>query len=117
MKRGEKAIVPVMVKSTTAFRAAVVGLNFDPAQIAVRTVTYGDVFGEAKASTTVNPFLNQNGSMFVNLALDNGVAPGSFGILAYIEIEALSDGKPVIQLAKDGMNFQTVDGKSFAVKF
>lgn len=117
MKRGEKAIVPVMVKSTTAFRAAVVGLKFDPAQIAVRSVTYGDVFGEVMANTTANPFLNQNGSMFVNLALDKGVAPGSFGILAYIEIEALSDGKPTILLAKDGMNFQTADGKSFAVKF
>lgn len=117
MKRGEKAMVPVMVKSTAAFRAAVVGLKFDPAAIAVRSVTFGDVFGESMANTTVNPFLNQNGSMFVNLSLDKGIAPGSFGILAYIEIEALSDGKPAIQLARDGMNFQTADGKNFAVKF
>jgi len=117
MKRGEKAMIPVMVKSTAAFRAAVVGLKFDPAHIAVRSVTYGDVFGELIAATTVNPFLNQNGTMFVNLSLEKGVAPGSFGILAYIEVEALTDGKPSIQLAKEGMNFQSADGKNFPVKF
>lgn len=117
MKRGEKAMIPVMVKSPAAFRAAVVGLKFDPAQVAVRSVTYGDVFGETFANTTANPFLNQNGTMFVNLSLEKGVAPGSFGILAYIEVEALTDGKPSIQLAKEGMNFQSADGKNFPVKF
>src|SRR5690606_337168 len=55
MKRGEKAMIPVMVKSSAAFRAAVVGLKFDPTLIAVRSVTYGDVFGESVASTTAQP--------------------------------------------------------------
>jgi general secretion pathway protein D len=117
MKRGEKAMIPVMVKSTSAFRSAVVGLKFDPALVAVRSVTYGDVFGESMANTLANPFLNQGGKMFVNLSLDKGAAPGSFGILAYIEIEALGDGKPAIQLEKDVLNFLSADGKTFAVKF
>jgi general secretion pathway protein D len=117
MKRGEKAMIPVMVKSTAAFRSAVVGLKFDPALVAVRSVSYGDVFGESMANTLANPFLNQGGKMFVNLSLDKGAAPGSFGILAYIEIEALSDGKPAIQLEKDVLNFLSADGKTFAVKF
>lgn len=117
MKRGEKAMIPVMVKSSAAFRSAVVGLKFDPALVAVRSVTYGDVFGESMANTLASPFLNQGGKMFVNLSLDKGAAPGSFGILAYIEIEALSDGKPAIQLEKDVLNFLSADGKTFAVKF
>jgi hypothetical protein len=117
MKRGEKAMIPVMVKSTSAFRAAVIGLKFDPALVAVRSVTFGDVFGEAMANASAPPFLNQGGKMFVNLSLDKGVAPGSFGILAYIEIEALSDGKPAIELEKEVLNFLSADGKNFAVKF
>lgn len=117
MKRGEKTIVPVMVKSSSSFRAAVLGISFDPSMVAVRSVTFGDVFGESLANTIANPFLNQNGKMFVNLSLDKGVAPGSFGILAYVEIEALSDCKPAIKLEKDVLNFLSAEGKNFAVKF
>ncbi|HLA94476.1 MAG TPA: hypothetical protein VK612_02060, partial [Pyrinomonadaceae bacterium] len=63
------------------------------------------------------PFINQGGKMFVSLSLKDGVAPGSFGILAYVEIEALADGKPDIKLEKDGLNFLAADGRNFAVKF
>ena len=55
--------------------------------------------------------------MFVSLSLENGVAPSSFGILAYVEIEALTDGKPVIALEKEALNFLSAEGKTFAVKF
>ena len=117
MKAGEKTIVPVMVKSSMAFRSAVLGLKFDASKLAVRSVSYGDVFGGTMANTAASPFLNQGGKMFVSLSLKEGVAPGSFGILAYVEIEALADGKPVLEVEKDAMNFLTGDGKNFALKF
>lgn len=117
MKAGEKTVVPVMVKSSTAFRSAVLGLRFDPTKVAVRSVAYGDVFGESMANTAAAPFLNQGGKMFVSLSLKEGVAPGMFGILAYVEIEALADGKPSLTVDKDALNFLTGEGKNFAVKF
>ncbi len=117
MKVGEKTLVPVMVKSSTAFRSAVLGLKFDPSKLAVRSVTYGDVFGGTMANAAAAPFLNQGGKMFVSLSLKDGVAPGTFGILAYVEIEALAGGKPVLEVEKDAMNFLTGDGKNFALKF
>lgn len=117
LKAGEKMVVPVMVKSSSAFRSAVLGLKFDPTKMAVRTVTFGDVFGETMSNSTATPFLNQGGKMFVSLSLKEGVAPGTFGILAYVEIEALADGKPAITVEKDVLNFLTGDGKNFAVKF
>jgi hypothetical protein len=80
-------------------------------------VTFGDVFGELNASKTVTPYLNQGGKMFVSLSLENVVAPSSFGILAYVEIEALSDGRPVISLEKEALNFLSAEGKTFAVKY
>ena len=117
MKRGDKVVIPVMVKSSAAFRSAVLGMKFDPTKMAVRSVVFGDVFGETALNMTATPFLNQGGKMFVSLSLKDGVAPGSFGILAYVEIEALADGRPSIVLEKEVLNFLSAEGKNFAVKF
>jgi hypothetical protein len=99
------------------FRSATLGLKFDPEKIAVRTVTFGDVFGETNASKTANPYLNKDGKMFVSLSLESGAAPGIFGILAYVEIEALSDCKPLIEIEKEAISFLSAEGKTFAAKF
>lgn len=115
MKTGEKMIVPINVASSTAFRSAVLGLKFDAAKVAVRSVKFGDVFGAGVANTNAPPFLNQGGKMHVSLSLENGTAPGMSGVLAYVEIEALADGTPEITLHKDVLNFLAADGKNFAI--
>jgi general secretion pathway protein D len=117
MKAGERVKVAVMVRSATAFRSAVLGLKFDPSRVAIRSVSFGDVFGGGLAQTTVTPFLNQNGKMFVSLSSPKDTAENSSGVLAYVEIEALTDGKPVIAFESDVLNMLTADGKTFAVKF
>lgn len=117
MKAGEKVKVAVMMKSATAFQSAVLGLKFDPTKVAVRTVSYGDVFGSSLAQTPVTPFINQNGKMFVKLLSSKDTAENSSGVLAYIEIEALTDGKPEITFDADMVNVMTSDGKAFALKF
>jgi len=117
MKTGERVKFAVMVKSATAFRSAVLGLKFDAKRIAVRSVSYGDVFGSSLAQTSTTPFLNQNGKMFVSLSSPKDTAENSSGILAYIEIEALADGKPEISFDADVLNMLTADGKNFSVKF
>jgi len=38
-------------------------------------------------------------------------------VLAFVEIEALADGKPEIVLEKDVLNFLAADGRNFAVRF
>jgi general secretion pathway protein D len=116
MKTGEKMKIAVTVKSAQAFRSAVLGLSFDDKKLAVRSVSFGDVFGGI-ANTTVPPFLNQNGKMFVELASPKNAAESLAGTLAFIEIEALSDGKPEISFVRDMMNVLTSDGKNFAVKY
>jgi hypothetical protein len=117
MKTGERVKLAVQIKSATAFRSAVLGFKFDQNKIAVRNVTFGDVFGSNLAQTTVTPFLNQNGKMYVSLSSPKDVAENSTGILAYIEVEALADGKPEISFESDIMNLLTAEGKNFAVRF
>ncbi len=117
MKKGEKTKIAIMVRSATAFREAVIGLKFDDKKVAVRNVSYGSVFGSDLAQTSQKPFLNENGKMFVSLSSPKDTAQNSSGMLAYIEIEAIADGKHEITFDKDILNFLTADGKNFVVKF
>jgi hypothetical protein len=117
MKKGQTVTIPVSVKAASPFRSAVLGLKFDSAKLAVRSVTFGDVFGSSFAGRTVTPFINQNGKMFVSLALENGEAPMLTGIVAYVQLEALADGVPAVTLERDVLNFMSAQGKVFQVKF
>ena len=93
-----------------------VGLKFDVAKFAVRSVSLGEVFGGQAVGKTVAPFLNQNGKTYVTLAMPEGVSAMSKGVIAYVEVEALADGVFQMDIDKDVVNFLTGDGKNFAIK-
>lgn len=117
LKVGEKTKIAVMINGSSAFRSALIGLRFDDKKLAVRSVLFGDVFGPALANNPATPFLNQNGKMYVTLAMPDGAAQSNTGILAFIEIEALVDGQAEMTFDKDTLNVMTADGKNFVVKF
>jgi hypothetical protein len=116
MKTGDKIRIPVIVQGSQSFRSAVIGVKFDDKKLAVRTVSFGDVFGTASVDTVTTPFLNQNGKMFVSLAAKDGVDVNAGGTLAFIEIEALTNGRPEIVFDRDVLNLLTAGGKNFVVK-
>ena len=115
MKAGDKLRVPVIIDGDGKFRSAVMGLKFDAKKIAVRSVSYGDVFGASVVNTAATPFLNQNGKMYISLTAKD--TADAAGVLAYVEIEALAAGRPEITFDRDVLNFLTVDGKSLTIKF
>ena len=117
MKAGEKTKIAVLIKSATGFRSAVLGLKFDANKLAVRSVSFGDVFGGDLAGKAATPFLNQNGKTYVSLASSKDTAENASGVLAIIEVEALADGKQEIAFDMDLMTVMTYDGRSFTVKF
>ena len=117
MKAGEKVRIPVMVKSSGAFRSAVLGLRFDDKKLAVRSVLFGDVFGMGMANTAATPFLNTGGKMFVSLSAGDQALASTQGVLAFVEVEALADGKPELALEREVLNFLAADGRNFSVKF
>ncbi|MDQ3801216.1 MAG: cohesin domain-containing protein [Acidobacteriota bacterium] len=116
MKAGEKTKVAVLIKTATTLRSAVLGLKFDPAKVAVRSVQFGDIFSGV-AQSSVTPFVNTGGMMRVSLSSEKDVSASSSGILAYIEIEALTPGVPQIALDTEILTVMTVDGKSFELKY
>lgn len=117
MKAGEKLKLPIYVDASEPFRTATFGLAFDDSKVAVRTVQFGEVFGTKLAATDTMPFLNQGGKMYVSLATSGTSADSASGIIAYVEIEALADGKPVLTFVKDVSSMQTAKGKNFVVNF
>jgi general secretion pathway protein D len=115
MKAGDRLTIPVMIDSSGVFRSAVLGLKFDEKQLAVRSVSFGEIFGTALSRAAVTPFLNQHGRMFVTLSHPDGAVESRAGILAFVEIEALADGTPVIDFEKEVLNVQAADGSPFRV--
>ena len=116
LKIGDRMKIPVSVSSSAAFRSAVLGINFDPSKIAIRDVLYGDIFGRRLEGNIALPFLNQNGKVFISFS-PNETTASLTGVLAYIEVEALETGIPVIGFEKEVMNFLGADGKNFKVGF
>jgi hypothetical protein len=116
MKIGEKIKIPVVIQGSANFRSGVIGLKFDDKRIAVRTVSYGEVFGAPLSTTAATPFLNQNGKMYVSLTAKDDSGAKADGTLAYIEIEALASGRPKIAFDNDVLNFLTADGKNFQIR-
>ncbi|MEO6655664.1 MAG: secretin N-terminal domain-containing protein [Pyrinomonadaceae bacterium] len=117
MSAGEKVKIPVLIQGNGTFRSAVMGLKFDNKQLAVRSVTFGDVFGTGVSNSAATPFLNQNGKMYVSLTAQDGKEMNATGTLAFIEIEVLKNGRPQITFDRDVLNFLTADGRNFTVKF
>ena len=117
MKVGDKAKVAIYVEGSVPFRSAVLGLKFDDKKLAIRSVKFGDVFGTKLMNVSATPFLNQGGKMYVSLSTADTAVGTASGIIAYIEIEALSEGKPDITFDKDVLNILTSDGKNFSVSF
>jgi general secretion pathway protein D len=116
LKAGERVSIPVMVDASMHFRSALLGLKFDPAKFVVRSVAYGDVFGAQMAGKSVPPFKNESGKMYVTLGVPDGVSGSKRGVLAVIEIEAVTDGPFDMAIDRDVLNFLTEDGKNFAIK-
>jgi len=114
MRTGEKARIAVTYDTLASIRAAGFGLRYDPATVAVRSLSYGDDLG-IKANTPLLPQRNAGGRTFVNFLCPDAANVTGQGTLAYIEIEALADGRPQIAFDTDMVNMLNADGANVAV--
>lgn len=109
LKTGETQQIPILIKSPTALRSALLALNFDGSKMRVKKVSYGEIFGANAAKQTVAPFVNEGGKLIVNLK-PSPVTVGTAGILAYIEVEAISDVTPAFAFDETATNLLGADG-------
>ena len=117
MKVGEKAKISVLISSEAEFQSAIVAIGFDPKKIAIRRVSYGDVFGKTFADKQANPYFNSNGKLYVTLSADEMTKVIDSDVLAYFEIEALAAGKPEISFVQNVFGLINENGQSFVLNF
>jgi general secretion pathway protein D len=117
MKVGEKARISVLISSESEFQSAIVAIGFDPKKVAIRRVSYGDVFGKASADKQATPYFNSNGKMYVTLSAAQLTKIEESDVLAYLEVEALTDGKPEISFIENMFGLINENGQSFVLKF
>lgn len=118
LKAGERARMQILIKSDASFNSAVLAIGFDPKKFAVKKVSYGEVFGEALTDKEVKPYFNANGKMYANLSTETLTKIEGNDVLAYIEIEALTEGKPEISFISNMFGLiNNENGQSFALTF
>jgi len=115
MAKGERTKIAVVIDGSSNFATAVLGFKYDAKKLAIRGITLGSAFGDTMLDQAALPFLNKGGKTFVSLNAADGVTTAN-GVLAFIEVEALVDGQPMIAFDRDMMNLLTVDGKNIGAK-
>ena len=114
LQSGEKRRVAVTVNSPSALRMSVLSLNFDQSKIAVRKISYGAVFG---ASNNNSPqFTVSNGMLMAMLPPAADTLAQGAGVLAYVEIEALTEGNPNLRINRAASSLVGTNGEMLTLR-
>ncbi|MDQ1591655.1 MAG: ral secretion pathway protein [Pyrinomonadaceae bacterium] len=117
MRVGEKQRLMLLVKTSTPLALAAATLRFDPRVVAVRNVTHGSLFGEAKELLpTVTPSIDPRGSLLALIAPAAHTPINGMGVLLFIEIEALAAGESDVTLDQAGVHLMSVAGQNVATQ-
>ncbi|HEX8459580.1 MAG TPA: secretin N-terminal domain-containing protein [Pyrinomonadaceae bacterium] len=117
MRVGERQRLMLLVKTQTPLGLAAATLKFDPRVIAVRSVTHGSLFGEAKELLpTVTPSIDARGSLLALIAPAANTPINGMGVLLFVEIEAIGAGESDVTLDGTGVHLMSVAGQNVATQ-
>jgi general secretion pathway protein D len=117
MRVGEKQRLMLLVKTSTPLGLAAATLRFDPRVFAVRGVTHGSLFGEAKELLpTVTPSIDPRGSLLALIAPAANTPINGMGVLLFVEVEAVGAGESDFTLDQTGVHLMSVAGQNVATQ-
>jgi general secretion pathway protein D len=117
MRVGERQRLMLLVKTTTPLGLAAATLRFDPRVVAVRGVTHGSLFGEAKeALPSITPSIDARGSLLALIAPAANAPINGMGVLLFVEIEALGAGESDVTLDGAGVHLMSISGQNVATQ-
>ncbi|HKP73080.1 MAG TPA: hypothetical protein VJT82_09105, partial [Pyrinomonadaceae bacterium] len=115
MRVGEKQRLMLLVQTATPLGLAAATLKFDPRYVAVRGVTQGSLFGEAKDATPViTPSIDPRGSLLALIAPQAAAPINGMGVLLFVEVEAVAAGESDVTLDQAGVHLMSVSGQNVA---
>lgn len=113
MRVGERRRVMVLVNTTTPLNLVAAALKFDPRVIAVRSITKGNLFGDAQAAQpSITQSVDSRGSMLALIAPAAGLNVSGAGVLLFVEVEALAAGESQIGFDRAGLYLMSADGRA-----
>lgn len=117
MRVGEKQRLMLLIKTSTPLGLAAATLRFDPRVVAVRNVTHGSLFGEAKELLpTITPSIDARGSLLALIAPAASTPINGMGVLLFVEIEAIGAGESDFTLDQAGVHLMSVAGQNVATQ-
>jgi general secretion pathway protein D len=117
MRVGERQRLMVLVKTSTPLGLAAATLRFDPRVVAVRGVTHGSLFGEAKELLpTITPSIDPRGSLLALIAPAANTPISGMGVLLFVDIEAVAAGESDVTLDQTGIHLMSVAGQNVATQ-
>jgi general secretion pathway protein D len=117
MRVGEKQRLMLLVKTSTPLGLAAATLKFDPRVVAVRGVTHGSLFGEAKEMLpAITPSIDPRGSLLALIAPAANTPINGMGVLLFVEIEAVGVGESDLTLDRTGVHLMSVAGQNVATQ-
>jgi hypothetical protein len=118
MRVGERQRLMLLVKTATPLALAAATLKFDPRVVAVRGVTQGSLFGEARGAATpsITPSIDPRGSLLALIAPAAGSPITGMGVLVFVEVEAIAAGESDVTLDQSGVHLMSVGGQNVATQ-
>ena len=117
MRVGERQRLMLLVKTSTPLGLAAATLRFDPRIVAVRNVTHGSLFGEAKELLpTITPSIDARGSLLALIAPAANTPINGMGVLLFVEIEAIGAGESDVTLDQAGVHLMSAAGQNVATQ-
>jgi len=117
MRVGERQRLMLLVKTSTPLGLAAATLRFDPRVVAVRNVTHGSLFGEAKELLpTITPSIDARGSLLALIAPAANTPINGMGVLLFVEIEAIGAGESDVTLDQAGVHLMSAAGQNVATQ-
>lgn len=113
MKTGERKRVMVFMKTDAPVGLATATLRFDPAVIAVRSVSHGMLTADASSAPLLTQSVDPAGVLLISVAPAQGAPPlTGEGLLVIIEVEALGVGADALSFDAGKVHFIATDGRS-----
>jgi hypothetical protein len=111
LKVGDKQQLALRVKSDAPLGLALVMLRFDPKVLKITSISFGDLFANARAAPILTQSIDEHGMILLSLTPAAGSPVTANGALLNINVEAVGAGDSTLAFDLSNMHLVASDGR------